>query len=418
MDKVNSSVVSEFVLLGLSSSQKLQLFFFVFFSVLYVIIVLGNLLVIITVTSDPSLHNPMYFLLGNLSFVDICQASFATPKMIADFLSEHKTISFSGCIAQIFFIHLFTGGEMVLLVSMAYDRYVAICKPLHYLVIMSQKTCTVMVIISWAVGLVHTLSQLSFTVNLPFCGPNVVDSFFCDLPRVTKLACLDSYKIEILIVVNSGILSLSTFSLLVTSYIIILVTVWFKSSAAMAKAFSTLAAHITVVMLFFGPCIFIYVWPFTTYPVDKVLAVFYTIFTPILNPIIYTLRNRDMKAAMRKTMTHYLRPNKRRDERQAQKRLKIHWWLLVHSQRPGLGVTELHFDYLLLKRSKETTVSCHGIVPLLAPHDAVHLNWGTMIIFFCVDCVINGLDRNIQEATFVNKKGGIAEKEANMEFEN
>lgn len=133
---------------------------------------------------------------------------------------------------------------------------------------------------------------------------------FCDLPRVAKLACLDSYIIEILIVVNSGILSLSTFSLLVSSYIISLATVWFKSSAAMAKAFSTLAAHITVVILFFGPCIFIYVWPFTTYPVDKVLAIFYTIFTPILNPIIYTLRNRDMKTAMRKIMTYYLRPKK------------------------------------------------------------------------------------------------------------
>lgn len=310
MDKVNSSVVSEFVLLGLSSSRELQLFFFVFFSVLYVVIVLGNLLIILTVTSDNSLHSPMYFLLGNLSFVDICQASFATPKMIADFLSEHKTISFSGCIAQIFFIHLFTGGEMMLLVSMAYDRYVALCKPLHYVVIMSRRMCTVLVMLSWAVGLVHTLSQLSFTVNLPFCGPNAVDSFFCDLPRVTKLACLDSYIIEVLIVVNSGILSLSTFSLLVSSYIIIFITVCFKSSAAMTKAFSTLAAHITVVILFFGPCIFIYVWPFTSYPVDKVLAIFYTIFTPILNPIIYTLRNRDMKTALRKILTCYSRPKK------------------------------------------------------------------------------------------------------------
>uniref|UniRef100_A0A8C6FS68 Olfactory receptor family 4 subfamily K member 5 n=1 Tax=Moschus moschiferus TaxID=68415 RepID=A0A8C6FS68_MOSMO len=310
MDKVNSSVVSEFVLLGLPSPQEIQIFFFVFFSVLYVVIVLGNLLIILTVTFDNSLHSPMYFLLGNLSFVDICQASFATPKMIAHFLSEHKTISFSGCIAQIFFIHLFTGGEMALLVSMAYNRYVVTCKPLRCVVTMSRRTCTAPVMISWAVGLVHTLSQLSFTVNLPFCGPNVVGSFFCDLPRVTKLACLDSYIIEILIVVNSGILSLSTFSLLVSSYIIILITVWFKSAAAMAKAFSTLAAHITVAIVFFGPCIFIYLWPFTTYPVDKVLAIFYTIFTPILNPIIYTLRNKDMKTALRKIMTHYLRPKK------------------------------------------------------------------------------------------------------------
>ncbi|XP_004584683.2 olfactory receptor 4K5 [Ochotona princeps] len=310
MDQVNSSVVSEFVLLGLSTSRELQFFFFVFFFVLYVVIVLGNLLIIITVNSDARLHSPMYFLLGNLSFVDICQASFATPKMITDFLSEHKIVSFNGCMAQIFFIHLFTGAEMVLLVSMAYDRYVAICKPLHYVVIMSQRTCNILVMIPWAVGLVHTLNQLSFTVNLPFCGPNVVDSFFCDLPRVTKLACLDSYNIEILIVINSGILSLSTFLLLVSSYIVILVTVWFKSSAAMAKAFSTLAAHITVVILFFGPCVFIYMWPFSTYPVDKVLAIFYTVFTPILNPIIYTLRNKDMKVAMSRIVAHYLRPKK------------------------------------------------------------------------------------------------------------
>ncbi|XP_074088093.1 olfactory receptor 4K5-like [Macrotis lagotis] len=310
MDGANSSVVSEFVLLGLSSSEELQLFFFVFFSLLYMMFILGNLLIIIVVTSDSRLHSPMYFLLGNLSFIDICQSSFATPKMIADFLKEHKTISFSGCIAQIFFIHLFTGGEMVLLVSMAYDRYVAICKPLHYVTIMNQQVCTALVLASWAVGFVHTMSQLSFTVNLPFCGPNVVDSFFCDLPRVTKLACLDSYAIEILIVINSGILSLSTFFLLFVSYIIILVTVWFKSSAAMTKAFSTLSAHIMVVILFFGPCIFIYVWPFTTYPVDKVLAIFYTIFTPILNPIIYTLRNKDMKAAMRKLVIQKLKSKK------------------------------------------------------------------------------------------------------------
>ncbi|XP_036591792.1 olfactory receptor 4K5-like [Trichosurus vulpecula] len=310
MDGANFSVVSEFVLLGLSNSQELQLFFFVFFSLLYGMIILGNLLIIITVTSDARLHSPMYFLLGNLSFIDICQSSFATPKMIADFLNERKTISFNGCIAQIFFIHLFTGGEMVLLVSMAYDRYVAICKPLHYVTIMNQQVCNTLVLASWAVGFVHTMSQLSFTVNLPFCGPNVVDSFFCDLPRVTKLACLDSYTIEILIVANSGILSLSTFFLLSISYIVILVTVWYKSSAAMAKAFSTLSAHIMVVTLFFGPCIFIYVWPFTTYPVDKILAIFYTILTPILNPIIYTLRNKDMKAAMRKLVIRKLKPKK------------------------------------------------------------------------------------------------------------
>uniref|UniRef100_A0A8D2AM28 Olfactory receptor n=1 Tax=Sciurus vulgaris TaxID=55149 RepID=A0A8D2AM28_SCIVU len=308
MNDTNYSRVTEFVLLGLSSSKELQPLLFLIFSLLYLAILLGNFLIILTVTSDSRLHTPMYFLLANLSFIDVCVASFATPKMIADLLVERKTISFDACLAQIFFVHLFTGSEMVLLVSMAYDRYVAICKPLHYMTIMSRRVCIILVLISWSVGFIHTTSQLAFTVNLPFCGPNQVDSFFCDLPLVTKLACLDTYVISLLIVADSGFLSLSSFLLLVVSYTVILITVRSRSSASMAKARSTLTAHITVVTLFFGPCIFIYVWPFSSYSVDKVLAVFYTIFTPILNPVIYTLRNKEVKAAMSKLKSRYLKP--------------------------------------------------------------------------------------------------------------
>ncbi|KAB0339628.1 hypothetical protein FD755_024896 [Muntiacus reevesi] len=307
MYETNHSRVTEFVLLGLSSSQELQPLLFFIFSLLYLAILLGNFLIILTVTSDSRLHTPMYFLLANLSFIDICVASFATPKMIADFLVEHKTISFEACLAQIFFVHLFAGGEMVLLVSMAYDRYVAICKPLHYTTIMNWRVCITLVLIPWCVGFIHTTSQLAFTVNLPFCGPNQVDSFFCDLPLVTKLACTDTYVISLLIVADSGLLSLSSFLLLVVSYTVILITVRSRSSASTAKARSTLTAHITVVILFFGPCIFIYVWPFSGYWADKVLAVFYTIFTPILNPVIYTLRNKEMKAAMSKLKSRYLK---------------------------------------------------------------------------------------------------------------
>nr|XP_020772037.1 olfactory receptor 4K15 [Odocoileus virginianus texanus] len=307
MNETNHSQVTEFVLLGLSNSQELQPFLFLIFSLLYLAILLGNFLIILTVTSDSRLHTPMYFLLANLSFIDICVASFATPKMIADFLVERKTISFNACLAQIFFVHLFTGSEMVILVSMAYDRYVAICKPLHYMTIMSRRVCIILVLISWCVGFIHTTSQLAFTVNLPFCGPNQVDSFFCDLPLVTKLACIDTYVVSLLIVADSGFLSLSSFLLLVVSYTVILITVRSHSSASMAKARSTLTAHITVVTLFFGPCIFIYAWPFSGYSVDKVLAVFYTIFTPILNPVIYTLRNKEMKAAMSKLRSRYLK---------------------------------------------------------------------------------------------------------------
>jgi olfactory receptor len=300
--------VTEFVLLGLSSSKELQPFLFLIFSLLYLAIVLRNFLIILTVASDSRLHTPMCFLLANLSFIDVCVASFATPKMIADLLVDQKTISFDACLAQIFFVHLFTGSEMVLLVSMAYDCYVAICKPLHYMTIMSHHVCIILVIISWCVGFIHTTSQLAFTVNLPFCGPNQVDSFFCDLPLVTKLACIDTYVVSLLIVADSGFLSLSSFLLLVFSYTVILITVRSRSSVSMAKACSTLTAHITVVTLFFGPCIFIYVWPFSDYSVDKVLAVFYTIFTPILNPVIYTLRNKEMKAAMSKLKSRYLKP--------------------------------------------------------------------------------------------------------------
>nr|XP_035978812.1 olfactory receptor 4K15 [Halichoerus grypus] len=308
MNETNHSWVTEFVLLGLSNSQELQPFLFLIFSQLYLAILLGNFLIILTVTSDSRLHTPMYFLLANLSFIDICVASFATPKMIADFLVEHKTISFNACLAQIFCVHLFTGSEMVLLVSMAYDRYVAICKPLHYMRVMSSRVCIIFVLISWLVGFIHTTSQLAFTVNLPFCGPNQVNSFFCDLPLVTKLACIDTYVVSLLIVADSGFLSMSSFLLLVVSYTVILITVRNRSSASMAKACSTLTAHITVVTLFFGPCIFIYVWPFSGYSVDKVLAVFYTIFTPILNPVIYTLRNKEVKAAMSKLKSRYLKP--------------------------------------------------------------------------------------------------------------
>uniref|UniRef100_A0A8C0CYU6 Olfactory receptor n=1 Tax=Balaenoptera musculus TaxID=9771 RepID=A0A8C0CYU6_BALMU len=281
----NQSVTTEFILQGLSSSWKLQIFYFLFFSIVYAATVLGNLLIVLTIVSEPRLHSPMYFLLGNLSFTDMSLASFATPKMIADFLSEHKAISFEGCITQIFFLHLLGGAEIVLLISMSFDRYVAICKPLRNLTIMNWRMCVGLVTLSWIVGIFHAMSQLAFTLNLPFCGPNEVDSFFCDLPLVIKLALC--------------------FILLVISYTVILVTVWQRSSGGSSKALSTCSAHFTVVTFFFGPCIFIYVWPFTNFPIDKVLSVFYTIFTPLLNPVMYTLRNKDVKDSMRKLSSHY-----------------------------------------------------------------------------------------------------------------
>uniref|UniRef100_G1TUB4 Olfactory receptor n=1 Tax=Oryctolagus cuniculus TaxID=9986 RepID=G1TUB4_RABIT len=297
----NYSVVSEFLLHGLCKSYYLQCVLFVLFSGIYIAIMLGNLLIVVTVISDPRLHSsPMYFLLGNLSFLDMWLSSFATPKMIIDFLSDQKLISFGGCMVQIFLLHFTGGAEMVLLVSMAYDRYVAICKPLHYMTRMSRETCMRLVLVSWVIGFVHSISQIAFTVNLPYCGPNEVDSFFCDLPLVIKLACVDTYVLDILMISDSGLLSVSCFLLLVISYAGILLTVQQRAAGGVSKALSTCSAHIMVVTLFFGPCIFIYVWPFSRFSVDKLLSVFYTIFTPLLNPVIYTLRNEEMKTAMMK----------------------------------------------------------------------------------------------------------------------
>ncbi|XP_004413572.1 PREDICTED: olfactory receptor 4K13-like [Odobenus rosmarus divergens] len=306
MERANHSVVSEFILLGLSKSQTLQILFFLGFSVVYAGIVLGNLLILVTVIFDSRLHTPMYFLLINLSCIDMSLASFTTPKMIVDFLRKQKTISWWGCYSQMFFIHLLGGSEMMLLVAMAIDRYVAICKPLHYMTIMSPRVLIWLLLSSYTVGLVHSSIQMAFMLNLPFCGPNVVDSFFCDLPLVIKLACKDTYLLQLLVIADSGLLSLVCFLLLLVSYTVIIYSVRHRAASGLAKAFSTLSAHITVVTLSFAPCVFIYVWPFSRYSVDKILSVFYTIFTPLLNPIIYTLRNQEVKAAMKKIRTQHI----------------------------------------------------------------------------------------------------------------
>ena len=302
----NRSSVSEFILVGLSASQETQVFFFAILFLVYVAIIVGNLLIVISVIVDNHLHSPMYFFLANLSFFDLCLSSAATPKVISDFLRKHKTISWWGCMTQMFFMHFFGGGEMALLIAMAIDRYVAICKPLHYKTIMSHRVLIGFLLLSWVIGLIHTTSQMVFTVGLPFCGPNVLDSFFCDLPLVIKLACTETYILELLVVVNSGLLSLICFILLLISYVVMLVTIWQHSSSASSKALSTLSAHITVVTLSFGPAIFIYAFPFNSYSVDKFLSMFYSIITPLLNPLIYTLRNQEMKAAIKRLSNQHI----------------------------------------------------------------------------------------------------------------
>uniref|UniRef100_A0A2I3H510 G-protein coupled receptors family 1 profile domain-containing protein n=1 Tax=Nomascus leucogenys TaxID=61853 RepID=A0A2I3H510_NOMLE len=261
MDGANLSVVSEFVFLGLSNSWVIQLLLFVFSSVFYMASLVGNLLLVFSVTSDSNLHSPVYFLLANLSFLDLGVCSIAAPKMIYDLFRKSKAISSGGCITQIFFIHAVGGTEMVLLIAMAFDRYVAL------------------------------LAQLAFVIDLPFCGYNVLDNFYCDLPQLIKL---------FMVTANSGLISVGPFSILIISYTFILVTVQKHSSSGLSKALSTLSAHVTVVVLFFGPLIFFYIWPFPSSHLDKFLAIFDAVLTPFLNPVIYTFRNKEMKAAMKK----------------------------------------------------------------------------------------------------------------------
>ncbi|NP_001375573.1 olfactory receptor family 4 subfamily X member 2 [Canis lupus familiaris] len=296
----NTHNVTEFVFLGLSSNQDVQKVFFVLFLFLYTAVVLGNLLIVLIVMTSRRLGSPMYFFLSYLSFVEICYSSTTAPKLISDLLAERKAISLWGCMTQLFFMHFFGGTEILLLTVMAYDRYVAICRPLNYTVMMNRQVCAVLVGMAWVGGFVHSFAQILLIFRLPFCGPNVIDHYFCDLLPVLKLACSDTFLIGVLIVANGGTLSVISFGIILASYVVILLHLRTRSSEGRSKALSTCGSHITVVTLFFGPCIFIYLRPSTTLSADKTVAVFYTVITPLLNPVIYSLRNAEVKKAMKK----------------------------------------------------------------------------------------------------------------------
>ncbi|XP_032758115.1 olfactory receptor 4X2-like [Rattus rattus] len=291
--------VTEFIFLGLSPNKEGQRVCFVLFLLLYIAIVLGNLLMVVTVAVSRNLGSPMYFFLSFLSFVEICYSSTTAPKLILDLLAEKKSISVCGCMTQLFFMHFFGGTEIFLLTMMAYDRYVAICKPLHYTSIMNQQVCAVLVGSAWIGGFVHSFSQILLILPLSFCGPNIIDHYFCDLLPVLKLACSDTFLIGLLIVVNGGTLSVISFVVLLAFYVVILFHLRTQSAEGRRKALSTCGSHVTVVILFFGPCVFIYSRPSDTLPVDKMIAVFYTVITPLLNPLIYSLRNAEVKKAMK-----------------------------------------------------------------------------------------------------------------------
>ncbi|XP_030042543.1 olfactory receptor 1509-like [Microcaecilia unicolor] len=297
----NETRVTHFILLGLSSNPELQIIYFVLFVVIYLLTVAGNLLILVTIYMDAQLHTPMYFFLSHLSFLDLGFSTVAVPKSIVNFLTQSKIISFSECIAQVFFIHLFGGTECLHLVLMAYDRYVAICNPLRYTVIMNRQVCVLLVVSTWVGGLMHGFGQALPAAQLSFCGPNEIDHFFCDARPLSMMACSNTFISENADVINSGTLALSSFLVLSISYGHIISTILrIRSTEGRQKAFSTCAAHLLVVALFFGPLVFIYLRPSVTFAGDKLISGFYTIITPVLNPFIYTLRNEKVITSMKR----------------------------------------------------------------------------------------------------------------------
>ncbi|XP_007519622.2 olfactory receptor 5G3-like [Erinaceus europaeus] len=303
METKNQTMVTEFLFLGLTGHLHQQIILFLIIFFVYFVTLGGNLGMITLIWIEPRLHTPMYFFLSHLSFVDICLSSSITPKMLCDVFVEKKSISFLGCATQMWFFGLFVATECFLLASMAYDRYVAICKPLLYTLIMSQRVCVQLVVGPYSVALVSTMTHTILTFGLPFCGPNIINDFFCDISPVLSLACVDTSINKLVLFILAGSIGVLSGLIIMVSYVCIVAAILkIQGTDGRQKAFSTCSSHLVAVSILYGTLFFIYVCPgsSSTLDISKVISLFYTVVTPMLNPLIYSLRNKEVKESFRR----------------------------------------------------------------------------------------------------------------------
>lgn len=305
MARDNYTAVTSFILFGLTAHQEMRPLLFSVFFIIYIITLSGNIGMIVLIRIDPQLHTPMYFFLSNLSLLDACYSTTITPNMLVNILEGNQPISYNACIAQYCFFAIFATTEFFLLAVMAYDRYVAIRNPLCYMTVMTNKLCTGLVAGSYFWGFVNSLIHTSGLLRLSFCGSNVINHFFCDLIPLLKLSCNDIYINEMLVFTFGSLFEMSTLLIIIISYVFIIVAVLrIRSAEGRYKAFSTCASHLTTVAIYHGTILFMYFRPHSSYSLDtdKISSVFYTVIIPMLNPLVYSLRNKDVKCAIKKVI--------------------------------------------------------------------------------------------------------------------
>lgn len=302
MERANSTLVTQFVFVRFSNSPHLQLLFFHLFLLVYLLSLVGNALIVLIVALDGHLHTPMYFFICNLSSVELWYTTVTVPKMLANFLSSPGVISVPNCITQYYFFFSLAATELFILTTMAFDHYAAICRPLHYPLLLSPQTCGILAGVCWFMGFLCPMFPSFLLAKTSFCTPNQINHFFCDADQIFRLSCTDTYAIQAVGYAFSTVIILGTLVFTMASYAQILATILgMASAAARRKTFSTCTAHLSVVTIYFGTLIFMYVRPAVKYEsnINKIVAIFYSVITPLLNPLIYTLRNKDVKEALK-----------------------------------------------------------------------------------------------------------------------